>query len=29
MHPVACADEDELGFTYDFVELFTGKYLKL
>jgi NAD+ synthase (glutamine-hydrolysing) len=22
-------DEDELGFTYDFVELFTGKYLKL
>jgi len=22
-------DEDELGFTYDFVELFTGEYLKL
>jgi len=22
-------DEDELGFTYDFIELFTGEYLKL
>ena len=22
-------DEDELGFTYDFIELFTGMYLKL
>jgi len=22
-------DEDELGFTYDFIELYTGEYLKL